>query len=137
MNYPEEFVAPMRQELTDIGIQELKTPEEVDQALSQKGTSLVVINSVCGCAAGNARPAVNLALQHKIKPNHLYTVFAGQEKEATQQVRKFLMPYPPSSPAIALLKDGKLVEMIERHQIEGKPAELIAQALVVAFDKNC
>ncbi|MCS6904955.1 MAG: BrxA/BrxB family bacilliredoxin [Bacteroidia bacterium] len=136
--YPLQLIAPMKAELTDIGFQELKTPEEVDQALSsQKGTLLLVINSVCGCAAGAARPGVKLALQHKNRPNFLFTVFAGVDKEATQRARQYLLPYPPSSPSIALFKDGNLVHFLERHHIEGKSASMIAQNLMLAFDQYC
>jgi putative YphP/YqiW family bacilliredoxin len=136
--YPPQLVAPMKAELTEIGFQELKTVEEVDQCLSQKkGTILLVINSVCGCAAGAARPGVKLALQNENKPDFLYTVFAGVDKEATQRARQYLFPYPPSSPSIALFKDGNLVHIIERHHIEGRSAPVIAQNLVLAFDQYC
>jgi putative YphP/YqiW family bacilliredoxin len=135
MPYPEELVSPMRAELTDVGFKELKSAEEVDTLMSEKGSLLVVINSVCGCAAGNARPAVKMAIQHDKKPDMLATVFAGQDTEATEQVRKFMMPYPPSSPAMALFKDGKLMKMIERHQIEGHQAESIANDLKAAFEQ--
>lgn len=128
----------MRQELTEVGFKELKTPEEVDQTLpSGAGTSLLVLNSVCGCAAGSARPGVKLALGNTKAPDHLYTVFAGQDTEATAQARKYLLPYPPSSPAIALFKDGKLVHMVERHHIEGRSAQMIAEHLKSAFEEYC
>lgn len=136
--YPEEFVQPMREELTAIGFREMRTPEEVDAALGQnKGTALVVVNSICGCAAGRARPAVALALQHLVKPELLATVFAGQDKEATAQARSYFAEYEPSSPSIALLRDGKTVFMLERSQIEGRMAEEIAEDLTQAFDRFC
>jgi putative YphP/YqiW family bacilliredoxin len=134
--YPEPLVAPMRAELTSIGVTELKTPEDVANALENTaGTTLLVINSVCGCAAGSARPAVKLALQHNKKPDHIVTVFAGVDKEAVSKARSYLLPFPPSSPSMALLKDGKLVHMIERHHIEGRMAEQIADNLKGAFDQ--
>jgi len=133
-----DMVQPMRDELTRLGIKELRTPEEVEQHLpNAKGTALVVVNSVCGCAAGQARPGVGLALQHEVTPDHLYTVFAGQDKEATAKAREYFAPYPPSSPSIALMKDGKLVHFIERHQIENRSAEEIASDLTAAFDRFC
>src|SRR5215210_5312176 len=136
--YDERFVTPMRQELTQLGVEEMRTPEEVDQKLKEsKGTTLVVVNSVCGCAARNARPAVAKALEHPVKPDSLTTVFAGQDVEAVQRARSYFTGYPPSSPSIALLKDGKLVFMLERHQIEGRSAQEIARDLVGAFDKYC
>ena len=138
MMYPEEFVQPMREELTRIGFQELRTPSEVDNALGQsKGTVLVVVNSICGCAAGRARPAVAYALSHSVKPDTLATVFAGQDQEATAQARSYFTDYPPSSPSIALLRDGKLVFMMERHDIEGRMPEEIAADLTSAFDRFC
>ncbi|MFM2206393.1 MAG: hypothetical protein RL213_368 [Bacteroidota bacterium] len=138
MPYPEYICTPMRQELTAVGFEELKNPQEVDQTLPvSKGTSLLVLNSVCGCAAGTARPGVKLALGNAKHPDKLYTVFAGQDVEATAQARKYLLPYPPSSPAIALFKDGKLVHMVERHHIEGRSAEMIAEHLKSAFDEFC
>ncbi len=130
----------MRDELTQLGIEELTTPEEVDTVLQgegAKGTTLVVVNSVCGCAAGLARPAVGVSLQHGVKPEHLYTVFAGQDKEATAQARTYFGQEPPSSPSFALLKDGKLVHMIHRNEIENVPTEQIASNLTSAFDKYC
>lgn len=131
-------VQPMRDELTWVGFEELLTPEDVDRAVREtKGTLLVVINSVCGCAAGSARPGVALALQHKIIPDRLTTVFAGQEREATARVREYLVGYPPSSPSMAILKDGKVLFMLERYQIEGRAPEQIAQALTQAFDQFC
>jgi Protein of unknown function (DUF1094). len=136
--YDERLVAPMRQELTRIGIEELRTPAEVDAKLANAaGTTLVVVNSVCGCAARNARPAVTQALQSSVKPDALTTVFAGQDKEAVQRARSYFPGYPPSSPQIALLKDGELVFMLERHDIEGRTAEEIAGDLVGAFEKYC
>ena len=136
--YDERFVTPMRQELTQIGVEEMRTPEAVDAKLKDaKGTTLVVVNSVCGCAARNARPAVAKALEHAVKPDSLTTVFAGQDVPAVQRARSFFVGYPPSSPQIALLKDGKLVFMLERHQIEGRTAGEIAEDLVGAFDKYC
>ena len=136
--YDERMVAPMRQELTRIGFKELRTPEEVDNALKDApGTTLVVVNSICGCAARNARPAVTLALRNDSKPETLTTVFAGQDVEATQRAREYFTGYPPSSPSIGLLKDGKLVFMLERWQIEGRPAPDIAEDLVEAFDRYC
>ena len=138
MPYDERLVAPMRQELTRLGVEEMRTPHEVDAKLrNAEGTTLVVVNSVCGCAARNARPAVAVALQHDRKPDVLTTVFAGQDVEATARARSYFTGYPPSSPQIGLLKDGKLVYMLERHQIEGRAAEAIAQDLVGAFDKFC
>jgi putative YphP/YqiW family bacilliredoxin len=136
--YDERMVAPMRQELTRIGFTELRTPDDVDGALKDApGTTLVVVNSICGCAARNARPAVTLALRNDARPEKLTTVFAGQDVEATQRARDYFTGYPPSSPSIGLLKDGQLVYMLERWQIEGRPAQDIAKDLVEAFDKFC
>lgn len=136
--YDERLVTPMRQELTRIGVEELRTPEEVDAKLgSKQGTALVVVNSVCGCAARNARPAVAEALKHAVKPDALTTVFAGMEKDAVARARSYFTGYGPSSPQIALLKDGDIVFMLERHNIEGRSAEEIAQDLTAAFDKYC
>lgn len=136
--YDERFITPMRQELTRLGVEELRTPDEVDAKLKDAtGTTLVVVNSMCGCAARNARPAVARALQHSVKPAQLTTVFAGQDADATERARSYFTGYAPSSPQIALLKDGKLVFMIERWQIEGRPADAIAQDLVQAFDEHC
>lgn len=139
MPYPEYICAPMREELTQVGFKELKTPDEVDATITNNdGTTLLVMNSVCGCAAGTARPGVRKAIASATKkPLHLTTVFAGQDLEATQQARKYTLPYPPSSPAIALFKDGKLVHFIERHHIEGRSAEMIAENLLSAFDEYC
>lgn len=137
--YPEHLVAPMRQDLTVAGFQELKTAEEVEKVLqNDKGTTLLVVNSVCGCAAGAARPGVKAAVAlSEIKPDKLVTVFAGVDKEATQKAREFLLPYPPSSPAVALFKDGELVHLVERHHIEGRSAQMIAEHLVMAFEEFC
>jgi putative YphP/YqiW family bacilliredoxin len=136
--YDERFVTPMRQELTRLGVEEMRTPSEVDAKLKDvHGTTLVVVNSVCGCAARNARPAVASALRHTVKPDHLTTVFAGQDTDAAARARSYFTGYPPSSPQIGLLKDGKLVFMLERFQIEGRTADDIAKDLVGAFDEYC
>jgi putative YphP/YqiW family bacilliredoxin len=136
--YDERLVAPMRQELTRLGFEELRTPEAVDSKLPATGTTtLVVVNSVCGCAARNARPAVAMALQHGTRPDALTTVFAGQDTAATQRARGYFVGYAPSSPSIGLLKDGKVVFMLERYQIEGRTADEIARDLAGAFDKYC
>lgn len=138
MPYDERFVTPMREELTRLGVRELRTPAEVDATLRDApGTTLVVVNSICGCAARNARPAVALALEHQRVPDTLTTVFAGQDLDATARARSYFTGYGPSSPQIGLLKDGKLVYMLERHQIEGRSAATIAQDLVAAFDAHC
>jgi len=136
--YPEELVQPMRAELTQIGFDELRTPAAVDEKLTERGTTLVVVNSICGCAARMARPAVREALQQsKAKPEHLTTVFAGQDREATEKARSYFTGYPPSSPSIALLRDGQIVFMLERWQIEGRPAPDIAEDLKAAFEEYC
>jgi putative YphP/YqiW family bacilliredoxin len=136
--YDERFVTPMRQELTRLGVEELRTAQEVDAKLKDApGTTLVVVNSVCGCAARNARPAVAQAIQHSVKPDALTTVFAGQDVDAVQRARGYFTGYPPSSPSIGLLKNGRLVFMLERHQIEGRSAQEIARDLTGAFDKYC
>src|SRR5690606_7393203 len=135
--YPEYLVAPMGQELVDAGFQELRTPEEVDTAINSDGTVLVMVNSVCGCAAANARPAPRISTQFANHPDKLVTVFAGMENEAVDKARDYMLPYPPSSPAMALFKDGKLVHMIERHQIEGRPAQMIADKLNEAYNQHC
>lgn len=136
--YPAEIVIPMKAELTDNGFDELVTPEEVDSALKSEGTTLVMINSVCGCAAGSARPAVVMAVNNtEKKPDRLTTSFAGFDVAAVNRVREHLLPYPPSSPAIALFKDGQLVHIVERHQIEGRPAQVIARNLITAFESYC
>lgn len=136
--YMKDYIQPMRDELTRLGITELRTPEDVEQAFNDTtGTALVVVNSVCGCAAGQARPGVARALQGGAKPDRLYTVFAGQDKEATAKAREYFAPYPPSSPSVALMKDGKLVHFIERHEIEDRSAEQIAANLSGAFANYC
>jgi putative YphP/YqiW family bacilliredoxin len=136
--YDERFVTPMRQELTQLGVEELRTPDEVDARLKDaKGTTLVVVNSICGCAARMARPAVAMALQHSTKPDSLTTVFAGQDADATERARAYFTGYAPSSPQIALMKEGRIVFMLERWQIEGRPADAIARDLVEAFDEHC
>lgn len=137
--YPEELVAPMRTDLTSVGFQEFTTAEEVENHLKdQKGTTLLVINSVCGCAAGSARPGVKMAVSRgNKKPENLATVFAGVDKEAVAKAREYTMPYPPSSPAIALFKNGELVHFIERHHIEGRTAEMIGNHLIQVFDEYC
>jgi putative YphP/YqiW family bacilliredoxin len=137
--YPEQLVAPMRQDLTTAGFQELKTPEEVEKHVkNEKGTTLLVINSVCGCAAGAARPGVKWALQNSSKkPEHLATVFAGVDKDAVSKARELTLPYPPSSPSIALFKDGELLHFVERHHIEGRNAQMIGQHLVEVFEEFC
>ena len=136
--YPEQIVLPMKEELTEHGFNELLTPEAVDTQLSQKGTTLVMINSVCGCSAGSARPGVLMAVHNASKkPDSLATSFAGFDIDAIKKLREHLLPYPPSSPAIALFKDGQLVHFIERHQIEGRPAQMIAQNLMAAFEEYC
>jgi putative YphP/YqiW family bacilliredoxin len=137
--YPEPLVAPMRQDLTVAGIEELKTADQVREVLDNPaGTTMVVVNSVCGCAAGAARPGVKLALQNsQVKPDRIVTVFAGVDTEAVATAREYFLPYPPSSPAIALFKNGELVHFIERHHIEGRNAQMIADHLVMAFDEFC
>ena len=136
--YPAEIVLPMKAELTDNGFEDLTTPEEVEETLQKDGTTLVMINSVCGCSAGSARPGVLMAVANSDKkPDNLTTAFAGFDMAAVQKVREHLMPYPPSSPSIALFKDGELVHFIERHQIEGRPAQMIARNLSAAFEQYC
>ena len=138
MRYPEEFIGPMRQELTQLGVQETRTPEEVDAMLRQhSGTVMMVINSMCGCAAGRARPGVALSLQHATLPDKVATVFAGGDLEATARVREYLQDYPPSSPSVALFRDGKPVFMLQRHEIENRDATDIAKSLTEAFDQFC
>jgi putative YphP/YqiW family bacilliredoxin len=138
MMYDERFITPMRQELTTLGIEELRTAGEVDAKLQDsQETTLLVVNSMCGCAARNARPAVASALQHSTRPSRLFTVFSGQDADATRQARSYITGYAPSSPSIAMFKGGKLVHMIERHQIEGRSADAIAADLTAAFDKYC
>jgi putative YphP/YqiW family bacilliredoxin len=136
--YPAELVAPMSRDLTTVGFTSLSTPHQVTEALeNQSGTALLVVNSVCGCAAANARPGVKIALQNEKQPENLYTVFAGVDTEATAKAREYLLPYPPSSPAIALFKDGRLVHFLERHHIEGRSAMMIAENLKAAFNEFC
>jgi putative YphP/YqiW family bacilliredoxin len=136
--YPAELVQPMKEDLTNVGFQELLSASEVDNAINNsEGTLLVVVNSVCGCAAGNMRPGVKLSIQHDKKPSHLTTVFAGVDQEAVAQARNYFLPYPPSSPSIALFKDGKLVHFLERHHIEGGSAQMIAANLQAAYDEFC
>lgn len=136
--YPAEIVEPMKAELTEHGFEELLTPEAVDEQFKKEGTTLVMINSVCGCSAGSARPGVLMAVYNaEKKPDYLTTSFAGYDVAAIQKVREHLLPYPPSSPAIALIKDGEVVHMIERHQIEGRPAQVIARNLIGAFEQYC
>lgn len=138
MNYPEEMCAPMRADLTSVGFVELKTPEAVDDLLGKKeGTVLVMVNSVCGCAAGNARPAVKMTTQFEKKVDTFATVFAGQDIAATAKAREYMLPFPPSSPSIAVFKEGKLAHFIERHHIEGRSAEMIAENLADCFEQVC
>ena len=135
--YDSSMVQPMRDEVTRLGLTELRTPAEVDQAVQKKGTVLLFVNSVCGCAAAGARPGLTLALMHKNRPDHLFTVFAGMEREAVARAREYFKPYQPSSPQIAILKDGKLVHMFQRHDIEGRDPQTIAKSLAKAFDEHC
>ena len=136
--YPEFFIAPMREELTRHGVQELRSAEDVDKTLTETpGTVMVIVNSVCGCAAGKARPGIARALQHSVKPDLVTTVFAGADVDATERARSYFTGYPPSSPSVAILRDGKLVYMMERHQIENQEADSIAQELSAAFDRHC
>ncbi|GAB3923628.1 BrxA/BrxB family bacilliredoxin [Mucilaginibacter myungsuensis] len=137
MMYPEYLVAPMREDLTKVGFTELKDAEAVTAAIESEGTVFVMVNSVCGCAAANARPAAKMASAHGKHPDRLVTVFAGMEKEAVDKARGYMAPYPPSSPSMALFKDGKLVHIIERYQIEGRPAQMIADNLIDAFEQYC
>ncbi|MBU2926879.1 BrxA/BrxB family bacilliredoxin [Winogradskyella psychrotolerans] len=135
--YPAELVKPMREDLTNVGFEELHTTEAVENALAKEGTTLVVVNSVCGCAAANARPGARTSLDNAKKPDHIVTVFAGVDKEAVNAARAHMVPFPPSSPCMALFKDGELVHMLERHHIEGRPAELIAENLKDAYNEYC
>ena len=135
--YPAELVKPMREDLTKVGFEELQTAEAVNTAIAKEGTTLVVVNSVCGCAAANARPGARMSLQNAKKPDHITTVFAGVDREAVDATRAHMVPFPPSSPCMALFKDGELVHMLERHHIEGRPAELIAENLVDAYNTHC
>jgi putative YphP/YqiW family bacilliredoxin len=138
LRYPEEFIKPMREELTHLGVEESRTPDDVDRLLKRKdGTVLMIINSMCGCAAGRARPGVALALKHSVRPDCVATVFAGGDLEATARVREYIKDYPPSSPSMALFRDGELVFMLERYQIEGREAGPISQMLIQAFDEYC
>lgn len=137
MPYSELMIRPMREELTRIGVEELRTPEDVDKTVNSEGTVMVVVNSICGCAAGKARPGIAQALQHSVRPDKVATVFAGADIEATEKARSYFTGYESSSPSIALLKDGKLVWMLERRQIEGKDASQVASDLTQAFDKYC
>ena len=135
--YPAELVKPMREDLTNVGFEELHTVEAVDAAIAKEGTTLVVVNSVCGCAAANARPGARMSLQNAKRPDHIVTVFAGVDKEAVDAARAQMVPFPPSSPSMALFKDGELVHMLERHHIEGRPAELISENLMDAYNDHC
>jgi len=135
--YPAELVKPMREDLTRVGFEELHTVEAVDIAIAKEGTTLVVVNSVCGCAAANARPGASMSIQNEKHPDHLVTVFAGVDADATNKAREYMIPFPPSSPCMALFKDGELVHMLERHHIEGRPAQLIAENLVDAYNEHC
>jgi putative YphP/YqiW family bacilliredoxin len=137
MPYPESFIAPMRAELSQLGVAELKTAADVDSAVKTPGTLMLVVNSMCGCAAGKARPGIALALRHPSRPDRVATVFAGADIEATDRARTYFAGYPPSSPSVALLRDGKLVWMLERRQIESQGADQIAAALTAAFDQYC
>lgn len=135
--YPAELIKPMREDLTKVGFSELHTANDVEQALKKEGTTLVVVNSVCGCAAANARPGAGMSLENSKKPDNLVTVFAGVDREAVDTARANMVPFPPSSPSIALFKDGQLVHMLERHHIEGRPAQMIAENLKNAYDQFC
>jgi putative YphP/YqiW family bacilliredoxin len=135
--YPAELIKPMREHLTQAGFEELHSAQAVNELLAEGGTSLIVVNSVCGCAAANARPAAIMSLQNDKKPDNLATVFAGVDREATDKAREYMIPFPPSSPCMALFKDGELVHMLERHHIEGRPAELIAENLTDAYNEYC
>ena len=135
--YPEEIYLPMKAELTDLGFQDLLTRDDVNNILQKKGTTLIIVNSVCGCAAANARPAIKISMSNSVIPDNLATVFAGVDREATETARSHMIPFPPSSPSIALFKDGELVHMIERHHIEGRSAEIIADNLISAYNDNC
>ena len=135
--YPAELVKPMREDLTKVGFEELHTAEAVESAIAKSGTTLLVVNSVCGCAAANARPAASMSVKNAKHPDNLVTVFAGVDKEAVDRAREHMVPFPPSSPCIALFKDGELVHMLERHHIEGRPAEVISANLVDAYNTHC
>ena len=135
--YPEDLIAPMREELSQVGFEATRTAADVEQNINKEGTTLVVVNSVCGCAAGSARPAARMAIQGDTKPDRMITVFAGNDVEAVNKAREMMAPFPPSSPAMALFKDGELVHMIERHHIEGRTADMIAENLKGAFEEHC
>ncbi len=135
--YPADLVKPMREDLTSIGFEELHTEEAVEMAIAKEGTTLVVVNSVCGCAAANARPGARASLENDKKPDNLVTVFAGVDREATDKARSYMIPFPPSSPSMALFRNGELVHMLERHHIEGRPAEMIAENLKDAYNEHC
>lgn len=135
--YPAELVKPMREDLTNVGFEELQTADAVNAAIAKTGTTLVVVNSVCGCAAANARPGARMSLQNAKRPDYITTVFAGVDREAVDAARAHMVPFPPSSPCMALFKDGELVHMLERHHIEGRPAELIAENLADAYNAHC
>tara|TARA_B110000263_G_scaffold127214_1_gene110665 strand:- start:344 stop:754 length:411 start_codon:yes stop_codon:yes gene_type:complete len=135
--YPEELVKPMRDELSSVGFSQITTVEGIEEAINKEGTTLVVVNSVCGCAAANARPGIRISLNSVKKPSNLVTVFAGVDREATDAARSMMVPFPPSSPSMALFKNGELVHMLERHHIEGRPAEMIAENLMQAYDEFC
>ncbi|MBQ0734850.1 BrxA/BrxB family bacilliredoxin [Aquimarina celericrescens] len=135
--YPADLVKPMREDLTNIGFEELHTADAVEAAIAKEGTTLVVVNSVCGCAAANARPGARVSLNNDKKPDNLVTVFAGVDREATDKARGYMIPFPPSSPSMALFKNGELVHMLERHHIEGRPAEMIAENLKDAYNEHC
>jgi len=135
--YPEMMIAPMREELSRLGIKETRTAEEVEQVVKQPGTTMIVVNSICGCAAGKMRPGVAMALQSEVKPDQIVTVFAGQDRDATETARKYFSGFPPSSPSIGILRDGKLIYMMQRSDIEVRPAPAIAQELTRAFQTHC
>ncbi|PKA82840.1 putative YphP/YqiW family bacilliredoxin [Ulvibacter sp. MAR_2010_11] len=135
--YPAELVQPMREDLTKVGFTELYTADEVNNAIAKEGTTLVVVNSVCGCAAANARPGATMSLQNTKKPDNIVTVFAGVDREAVDAARAHMIPFPPSSPSMALFKNGELVHMLERHHIEGRPATMIAENLMGAYNEHC
>ncbi len=135
--YPPELVRPMREDLTKVGFTELHTANDVEETLKKGGTTLVVVNSVCGCAAANARPGASMSLDNNKKPDHIVTVFAGVDKDAVDAARAHMVPFPPSSPSMALFKDGELVHMLERHHIEGRPAQMISENLKNAYNEHC
>jgi len=135
--YPEDMIAPMRAELANNGYTETRTPEDVTAAINAEGTTFVVVNSVCGCAAGSARPAAMAVAKSEVKPDRMITVFAGNDRDAVEQARKHMLPFPPSSPSMALFKDGEIVHMVERHHIEGRTAQMIAGNLLGAFEEHC